>query len=1105
MLKRAPRLPPRMASKQYTDHPAPVVTVPISNDSSLAYSAQHFCNKASAFRQSLLDDMNKREGELKEKSKRLERDMNELQRRLETVSRAEKRLAKVQRQLTETEAALQAKNNELSQLTANHATMKQRVVDLERRLESRAINIVTAESNITLERQRLAELKKKANDMIDEAMTAKEEATKLCKRYLNDKAQLDEKSANYQFLQLENKELKRKLEEMDQLNRVRDDEFSRLRTQQESEIALLKQEKLSIKRMDELYTTREAAMALRERELERMLKEIEGIRNMSSSKAAQMDLEHQKFKLECNATIESLTYRIKTKDIELSKIQAENAHLKSITANSLSSERANELKAANNALSEHVEELTAHLLSLNSAIDRLQTENIALIEENKHNISMLDHLQRLAKIPTPVPDVADSEETLPHRSLSPAAKHAADRLLQYNSILSRSQPVDGLRSAINRQKGGVNERLLDIQDLQQTRLDTGKFSTNSHAATNDVVLHSRSAEAAAFNIIEEAHLARLKCERNMMLSEDILSSLYRDMIKVMEVISAKSQELQTKEEFIQQICGQIKIDAESIIAERNSLDQQKCDLEKVIAEAVESQLQNKIAIYEKERGVELMSPEFKKTFVEILRLHKQMPESDAIYILERIISRATSVKRSNSILRMENSSSTDTIKSYSKVIPLTEVSSLPRGSFKCEYCGKINAITSHLVSLDTNNKLIQTDSLVSELKEICTLADQLQSSTNKTPLGSSSIQSMVSSHLPSTSIETTQVRPNISINAAVTNNLNRIETPKAPALQNSLSNYLEGQTNYSRFSMLDTLKQNNSVTMLSRTAADLSKTNSESLRSASSKSSRSSRSHSLGRATLNTDTRSVRFSGVLEHVSSPHREVGNKANTQSILLTGDSVQALDTYLQRRHSVVDDIRPVNLISSSETMTSLADPSPSTDRTPITANTSSMSNTSIGSHERPYYREAKQNAAELNRLLMKTESLTKRQLPVKYSEGTHTSISSITRPGSSRIPQQIPTCSTSDMTLGNLPDSQLLRQIEDILTRSGAESPTLDPPSLSQSGGYQERYLTMHGAERTQHIPPYISKFSAIYGLESPEGRHVMSTSDNMGTSDSCIYV
>lgn len=112
------------------------------------------------------------------------------------------------------------------QLTASHAAMKQRVVELERRLESRAMNIVTAEGHITLERQRLAELKKKANDMVDEAVTAKEEAAKLCKRYLSDKAQLDEKNANYQFLQLENKELKRKLEELDRLNKVRDDEVS---------------------------------------------------------------------------------------------------------------------------------------------------------------------------------------------------------------------------------------------------------------------------------------------------------------------------------------------------------------------------------------------------------------------------------------------------------------------------------------------------------------------------------------------------------------------------------------------------------------------------------------------------------------------------------------------------------------------------------------------------------------------------------------------------------------------------------------------------------------------------------------------------------------
>lgn len=1113
MLKRAPRLPPRVAPQQYTVPPPTVTTAPVPGDSGLAYSAQRFCSQTSTFTQNLVDDMHRRDGELKEKSRRLEKDMNELQRRLETVSRAEKRLARVQRQLNESEAALQAKNSELLQLTASHAAMKQRVVDLERRLESRAINIVAAEGNITLERQRLAELKKKANDMVDEAMTAKEEATKLCKRYLNDKAQLDEKNANYQFLQLENKELKRKLDELDRLNRVRDDEFSRLRVQQESEASRLQQDRTHIKRMDELCTAREAAIALRERELERMLNEIEGVRHMSSSKTAQMELEHQKLKLEYNSTIESLTYRIKAKDVELSKIQTENAHLKSIVANSLPSGHANELKAANKALSEHVEELTTHLLSLNSALDRLQTENMELIEENKRNISILDQLRKFANVPVQTslqaPSAVVSDGSLLHRPMSPAARLAADRITHYNSILSRSQPVDGLKSAINRRKEGANERLLDLQDLQQTENETNGPSTNSHGIVNGIALQSRSVEAAAFSVTENARAARLKCERRMMQTEDILSSLQRDVAKTVNVISMKYQELQAKEEAIQQICVQIKVDAESIIAERNNLDHQKSNLEKIIAEKVESQLQDKLEIYEKERNAETLSPEFRKSFVEILRLHKQMTEADALYILERITSRTTSVKRSNSILRTADSHSADTVKDHSETMPLGEPPPLPQDSFKCKYCGSLNVVTSCFASHDTCDKFIQTDSLVSGVKEIWTLADQLQSSVSNVPVDASLLQSAGFTHLP-TAATTTAVRPNISIQTAastINKDQNRVGLLQAPILQNSLSNYLEGRTGYSRFSMLDTLKQGSAATMLSHTAADLSKANSEPSRGTSSRSSRSSRSHSLGRTASNPDTRSVRFSGILEHVSSPHRGVGSKANTHSILLAGDSVQALDTYLQRGRGTVESSRPVNLISSSDTMTSLADPSPSTDRTAITtANTSSISNTSIGSHERPYYREAKKNAAELNRLLMKTESLTKRQLPTQYNEATHTSISAITRPESSRVPQQIPTSSQSNIALINLPDSQLLRRVEDILNRSGAESLALDPPSLSQSGGYHEDYLAMHGSEMPRPFPPpSTSKFSTIYGLESPEGRHVASISDNMGGSDSCIYV
>lgn len=48
-----------------------------------------------------------------------------------------------------------------------------------------------------------------------------------------------------------------------------------------------------------------------------------------------MELEHQKAKLEYKSAIDSLTHRIKSKDIELSKLQMENTHLKEVTANSL--------------------------------------------------------------------------------------------------------------------------------------------------------------------------------------------------------------------------------------------------------------------------------------------------------------------------------------------------------------------------------------------------------------------------------------------------------------------------------------------------------------------------------------------------------------------------------------------------------------------------------------------------------------------------------------------------------------------------------------------------------------------------------------------------
>lgn len=1097
MLKRTPRLPPRVASQQHAVSLPAEATRMTPVDSSLTYSAQHFCSQASTFRQSLIDDMHRREDEIKTKSKKLEKDMNDLQHRLETVSRAEKRLAKVQRQLSETEAMLQAKNNELMQLTSSHAAMKQRVVDLERRLESRAINIVTAEGHITLERQRLAELKKKANDMVDEAVTAKEEAAKLCKKYLSDKAQLDEKNANYQFLQLENKELKRKLDELDRLNKVRDDEFSRLRTQQEAEASRIQQDKTYIQRMDDLYTAREAAIALRERELERLLKEIEGLHRKSDSKTVQMELEHQKVTLEYKSAIDSLSYRIKAKDVELSKLQMENAYLKGIAANSLSAENASELKNANKALSAHVEELTSHLLSLNSALDKLQTENQELVEENKRNATMLAQLERFAKAP-PSQNATASDISLPHRPMSPAARLAADRLNHYNSILSKSQPADGLRSAINRQIEAANERLLDIQDLQQTATDASKLSTNSHAGATGVGLQSRSVDAAAASIMEEARTIRLKYERAMMRSEDFLSALQRDVAKAVYAISTKSQELQAREEFIQQICAQIKTDAESVIVERNTLDQQRTNLEKVIAEEVEARLQQKLTIYEKERSAELLSSEFRKSFVDILRLHKQMPEADALYILERIISRATSVKRSDSIMRMVDSQSNDGTRSNEGIALPVEASLSSSNSFKCKYCGSLNILTTHFTSTETSDKNLQTDNVVSELKELWTLADQLQSSRSKISVDTSALQSTCSAR-----ISTATSHPSISIQAAASafsGDPYRIESSQAPLLQSNPSNVLESKPGYSRFSMLDTLKQTHAPTMLSRTAADLSKGDSEPSRGAS-RSSQSSRSRSLGRTASNPDTRSVRFSGVLEHVSSPHRG-DSKATTRSILLTGDSVQALDTYLRRGRNTSESVRPVNLISSSETMTSLADPSPSTDRTPVTANTSSISNTSIGSHEKPYYREAKQNAAEINRLLMKTENLTKRQLPIQYNEATHTSISAVTKPESISALHQFPSSSTSNMTLINLPDSQLLRRVEDILSRSAAESLTLDPPSLSQSGGYP----AMHRSEIPHPLPPpSTSKFSTIYGLESPEGRQAASFSENMGGSDSCIYV
>lgn len=1101
MLKRAPRLPPRMAPLQYTNASLPTEAMArASTDSSLACSAQHFCGQALTFRQSLVDDMQRREEELKVKSKSLEKDMNELQRRLEAVSRAEKRLAKVQRQLSEAETALQAKNSELMQLTASHAAMKQRVVELERRLESRAMNIVTAEGHITLERQRLAELKKKANDMVDEAVTAKEEAAKLCKRYLSDKAQLDEKNANYQFLQLENKELKRKLEELDRLNKVRDDEVSRFRAQQESEAFHLKQDKAHIQRMDELCIARETAIALRERELERMLKEIEGLHHMSDDKTAKMELEHQKAKLEYKSAIDSLTHRIKSKDIELSKLQMENTHLKEVTANSLSIENATELKSANKALSAHVEELTSHLLSVNAALDKLQMENIKLLEENKRNGTMLEQLQRFTKIiqqPMP-PSDAVTESSLSHRPMSPAARLAADRITHYNSILSRSQPIDGLKSAINRRKEDANERLLEVQDLQQTGGDTSRLSTKSHTVAGDVGSHPNGVEATAYRTLEGIHTIRLKYERGLMQSEDFLSALHRDASKTIDYIFRKSQELQAKEELIQQICGQIKADAESLVVERSNLEQQRNEIEKIIAEEVELQLQTKLAIYEKERSAELLSPEFKKSFIEILRLHKQMPEADAVYILERIISRAASVNRSESIQRIVDNQSTSTVKNHETVTSPAEALPASSKSFRCEFCGRSNAIISSLTARDASDKGVQTDTRLSELKEFYAIADQLQSSVNKLPVAASTLQSTHSARLSPSA-----ARPNISIHAAASalnGTPSQVDILPVSLSRSGLTNFSESKPRYSRFSMLDTLNQTHAPTMLSRTAADLSKDDSLSSRGTP------SRSHSLGRTASNPDTRSVRFSGVLEHVLSPHDGAGSKATAQSILLTGDSVQALDTYLRRGYNTTGSVRPVNLISSSETMTSLADPSPSTDKTSITANTSSISTTSIGSHDRPYYREAKQNAAEINRLLMKTENLTRKPLPIQYSDATHTSISAITKPESASALLQIPVSSTSNMNAVNLPDSQLLQRVEDILNRSGAESLTLDPPSLSQSGGYLEGYMGMRGSEVPQPFPPpSTSKFSTIYGLESPAGRQATALSDNMGGSDSCIYV
>lgn len=78
-----------------------------------------------------------------------------------------------------------------------------------------------------------------------------------------------------------------------------------------------------------------------------------------------------------------------------------------------------------------------------------------------------------------------------------------------------------------------------------------------------------------------------------------MSALHRDASKTIDYIFRKSQELQAKEELIQQICGQIKADAESLVVERSNLEQQRNEIEKIIAEEVKMQLQTKLAIYEK--------------------------------------------------------------------------------------------------------------------------------------------------------------------------------------------------------------------------------------------------------------------------------------------------------------------------------------------------------------------------------------------------------------------------------------------------------------------------------------------------------------------------